>query len=78
MEHMDERYLRPIFTRSNDKISLQRLFEKLTLSYVILKHTNLVIVQLIDQILLFPLAMITESTLLICTPEPTNPPDLLR
>ena len=33
IEHIDERYLRPIFTRSTDKNSLQRLFEKLTLRY---------------------------------------------
>lgn len=32
IEHIDERYLRPVFTRSTDKNSLQRLFEKLTLS----------------------------------------------
>uniref|UniRef100_A0A0P6HUM3 Sodium/hydrogen exchanger n=1 Tax=Daphnia magna TaxID=35525 RepID=A0A0P6HUM3_9CRUS len=32
IEHIDELYLRPIFTRSTDKNSLQRLFEKLTLS----------------------------------------------
>lgn len=33
IEHIDELYLRPIFTRSTDKNSLQRLFEKLTLSW---------------------------------------------
>ena len=35
IERFDELYLRPIFTLSTEKDPLQRLFEKLTLSYAI-------------------------------------------
>jgi len=63
IEYLDDRYLRPIFTKTSEKTSLQRLFEKLTISdhyanmYVATGHTGMTPVATINN-----LASVTEDS----------------